>query len=333
MALRYLEVRLPGENRVEAQALTEGHDIIEHSVIPVASDLEMHRFLLEAEKVEGIVDAVRSRFGDEVRIVIMPVEATLPRAEPEPDAVSIAPPPPPAKTPLRVSRDELYEDIEERIRLNPVFLTLAGVSALVACIGLLQDDLIALIGAMVIAPLLGPNVGLALSTTLGDLQLGRKALRAGSAGIALSFVVAVAFGWFFGVSDSHAIDVRTTPEFAAIALALASGVAGGLAFTSGVPASLIGVMVAVALLPPLATGGMLLGAGEAGRSVGAFILLGINLVAVNLAGVATFLAQGVRPIWGDEQPRARRAARRALILWTLLLAVMALGLFWVRERV
>lgn len=331
MPLRLVEIRLRAQDHVEAAALAESHDRIDSWSVRTGDD-EVHEHIMEADKVEGFVDAIRARFGDDVRVVILPVEATLPRSETAEVAapVAVAEPPKP-KGRNRVSREELYEDIGERIRLDPVFLTLATASAVVACIGLATDDTVALIGAMVIAPLLGPNVGLALATTLGDLDLGRKALKSGVAGIGLSFLIAFAYGSFLDVPDSPAIADRVAPSMFSVALALASGVAGGLAFTSGVPASLIGVMVAVALLPPLATGGMLLGDGQVDRSSGAFLLLGVNLVAVNLAGVATFLTQGIRPVWSSEKEKARRAARNAIILWSMLLAALIAGVAVIRQ--
>lgn len=331
MPLRVVEICLPLNDHAEAEALVESHDLIDSWCV-TSGAMEVHRHLMEADKVEGLVDAIRSRFGDGIRIVIMAVEATLPRIETAAvvtPTVELEAPKPKGRN--RVSREELYEDVGERIRLDPVFFALAIASAVVACIGLATDDTVALIGAMVIAPLLGPNVGLSLATTLGDLDLGRRALKAGGAGIAASFAVAFLYGWLIGAPDSIAIQERIAPGLFAVALALASGVAGGLAFTTGVPASLIGVMVAVALLPPLATGGMLLGAGETERSTGAFILLGVNLVAVNLAGVATFLAQGIRPIWTSAQTKARKAALTALAMWTLLLAALVGGVVWLQS--
>ncbi len=336
MALRFLEARLPRDVHEEVHAIAESHDLIDQWHVP-ADKQEIHRFLLESNNVEALVDALRSRFGDEIRIVVMPVEATLPRKDVDaaPDVVNPETEPAVSKTknPSRVSREELYEDIGERITLTPVFMTMAGASALVACLGLLRGDAVAVIGAMVIAPLLGPNVGLALATTLGDLDLGRKALRSGLSGIGLSFLIALGMGYVFGVDlNEPEIMNRIEPDLGSVALALASGVAGGLAFTSGLPASLIGVMVAVALLPPLATGGMLIGAGEASRSIGAFLLLGVNLIAVNLAAVATFALQGIRPTFHAEQQAARRAAHRAIALWSMLLAALVAGIVLIERR-
>lgn len=324
MALRFVEVHLLSEVRDEASGIVEGHNVIDQWCLP-SKDGDVHQFLLESQYVEPLVDALRSRFGDR-RFIIMPVEATLPR-EPTPEPITVVEQDPTPKAKDRISRDELYEDINDGIQLTPTFLALAALSAIVATIGLLRNDLVAIIGAMVIAPLLGPNVALALGTTLGDVDLLKRSLKSGLAGIGLSFAVAFTIGSFVTVDPNSAeIATRTAPDLGHMVLALASGVAGGLAFTTGAPASLIGVMVAVALLPPLATAALLLASGNPGAAYGAFVLLGTNLVAVNLAGIGTFLAQGIRPLWHGEKQAARKAARNAIILWTLLLAVFVYAL-------
>jgi uncharacterized membrane protein len=82
-------------------------------------------------------------------------------------------------------------------------------------------------------------------------------------------------------------------------------------------------MVAVALLPPLVTLGMLIGSGYWEMASGALILFLINLICINLAGVVTFLAQGIRPLTWWEADRAKRSTRIAIFLWTALLAVLA----------
>jgi uncharacterized membrane protein len=112
-------------------------------------------------------------------------------------------------------------------------------------------------------------------------------------------------------------------RFSDIALALAAGAAGALAYTTAAPGALIGVMVAVALLPPTVTFGMLLGSGHMRAALAALLLLLTNLICVNLAGVLAFLVQGVRPRTWWEADRARRAVRNAVALWTILLVVLA----------
>jgi uncharacterized hydrophobic protein (TIGR00341 family) len=138
-----------------------------------------------------------------------------------------------------------------------------------------------------------------------------------------SLVFSVLLGFIFTVTpDIPEIASRINIGIGDIVLALASGSAGALAFTTGVSATLIGVMVAVALLPPLVTYGMLLGAGYFHEAFGAMLLMFTNIICINLAGVITFLAQGIRPITWWEADRAKKATRIAITLWVLLLLTL-----------
>ncbi len=223
------------------------------------------------------------------------------------------------ESPGRISREELYEDIKNGARCSHVYMAMAVLSTVVATIGLDYNSVAIIIGAMVIAPLLGPNVAMALGTTLGDLLLLRRAVLTALAGIATTMALSVAIGVMLQVSP-------TTPEIASrsgvgvgdIVVALASGCAGALAFTTGVSATLIGVMVAVPLLPPLVTFGLLLGGGHPDLAMGALSLFLVNLICVNLAGVATFLAQGIHPTSWWEKDRAAKATRIVAALWIIL---------------
>lgn len=119
-----------------------------------------------------------------------------------------------------------------------------------------------------------------------------------------------------------------------IVIALAAGSAGVLAFTRGVPATIVGVMVAVALLPPLVDVGLLLGAGYMQLAVGAAILTVTNLICINLAGVLTFLVQGVRPRSWWEEKKAKKATRIAIAVWLALLVIFAVIIwYWGRSDV
>ena len=201
---------------------------------------------------------------------------------------------------------------------------MVALSTVVAAIGLHHNSLAVIIGAMVIAPLLGPNVALSLGTTLGDLSLLRQGLLAALAGIAAALAFSVLIGLLLEVDPTLSeLASRTRLDASDIVLALASGCAGALAFTTGVSAALIGVMVAVALLPPLVTSGLLLGGGHPTLAMGAFSLFLVNLICVNLAGVTTFLVQGIKPTNWWEKDRAVKATRIAIALSVVLLVALA----------
>ena len=324
MALRLIEMVLREKDGGEVRELLKEHKVLEHRQVRLPDGEVLVRILLDAEQSEAVLDLLEKRYagGEGNRVVILPVEATLPRAEPEP-AAAPGQPPPEEKPPERIGREELYEDIKDAARCSRVYLAMVVLSTIVAAVGLHHNSVAIIIGAMVIAPLLGPNMALALGTTLGDLSLLRRALLTSLAGIATAMVLSVIIGVLVHVDPAlPEVASRTRVGLGDIAVALASGCAGALAFTTGVSATLIGVMVAVALLPPLVTFGLLLGGGHPALAMGALSLFLMNLICVNLAGVTTFLVQGIHPATWWEKDRAAKATRIAIGLWVALLAAL-----------
>jgi uncharacterized hydrophobic protein (TIGR00341 family) len=285
------------------------------------------RIVLEAEKTEALVDTLSERLGPEdYRVVLVPVEASLPRAEEEDEEE-------PADgeeekdenaTPGRVSREEVYQDLNDDLKVTTLHYTLIVLSAVVAMGGMLRDSTAVVIGAMVIAPLLGPNIALALGTTLGDMKLVGRALRVNLAGLLLAVGLSVVGGVLLTVDASiPEVASRTDVALGDLALALAAGVAGTLSITRGVSTALVGVMVAVALMPPAVAVGLLVGAGDYNLAMGAGLLLVTNVVAINIAAVSTFVVQGIRPTTWYEAERARKATRLAIAFWTITLLLLA----------
>jgi len=318
MALRLIEMVLPEEDGVEVLALLKEHKILEHRQIRLSDGEVLVRILLDAEQSEAVLDLLGERYAGKEgnRVVILAVEATLPRDEPEQAA-------PEEKSPERISREEMYEDIKDAAECSRVYLAMVVLSTIVAAVGLYYDSVAIIIGAMVIAPLLGPNMALSLGTTLGDLSLLRHAIRTALVGIATTMVLSVFIGMLLQVDPaSPELASRNGVALGDIVVALASGCAGALAFTTGVSTALIGVMVAVALLPPLVAFGLLLGGGNPALAMGALSLFLVNLVSVNLAGVTTFLVQGIHPATWWEKDQAEQATHTALKLWVGLLAVL-----------
>ncbi|MFN2429125.1 MAG: DUF389 domain-containing protein, partial [Cryomorphaceae bacterium] len=84
----------------------------------------------------------------------------------------------------------------------------------------------------------------------------------------------------------------------------------------------IGVMVAVALLPPLAAVGLLAGSENYAMALGALLLFITNIICINLAGTGTFLALGVEPRRWWEAKKANEATWRAIAAWVVMLLVL-----------
>lgn len=329
MALRLVEIVLPEERTKQVQESLKEHAVLGLWYERLSEGQGLVRVLLSTEDTEAVLDLLEKQFSmvEGFRIMLLPVEASIPRPEaPEetPPAQGASQLDQDSETKIdRISREELYADIVDTTKLSRVYVVMVVLSSIVAAIGLLHSSVAVIIGAMVIAPLLGPNVALSLATTLGDITLARSALKANVVGVLTAFVLSVCLGFVATVNpEIPEIASRTKVGLGDIVLALASGSAGALAFTSGLSATLIGVMVAVALLPPLVTVGLLVGSGHFPMALGAVLLLLTNLICVNLAGVTTFLVQGIRPITWWEADRAKKATRIAIVLWVLLLSAL-----------
>ncbi len=333
MPLRLLEITLSRKSEQELMQLLEDYQGQRVSYEDVSENNALARIVLHAEEIEQLTDALESHFSgqEDFRMLLLPVDATLPRL-PEPSSHQEAPTQNEKVNAERVWREELYDKLVDGTRLNTEFLLMTVLSTIVAAIGLIEANTAAIIGAMVIAPLLGPNVALALGVTLGDGPLVKKALRIAMILFVVALAVSLLIGLVLNVDPS-------TPEIASrvkvglgdIALALAAGAAATLAFAAGKGAALIGVMVAVALLPPLAAFGLLIGSGQLAHAWGALLLLAINVICINLSGVLTFLFQGVHPLSWWEKSAAKKYTRQAIIFWVILLLGLALVIWFIRN--
>jgi uncharacterized hydrophobic protein (TIGR00341 family) len=292
------------------------------------------KVLMPGDRINDLLDQLENelRWSEGFQVLVLNVEASLPRNDEEEGVEEVPEIAEDKKRSWgwitltgRVSREELYTDVSETAELTSFFLVMVTLSTIIAAIGLVRDSVAIIIGAMVIAPLLGPNVALSLATTLGDPKLGRRALLVFGLGVLLSFILAMALGMALEVDPSiNEIASRTEVRAGDVALAIAAGCAGAISFTVGISSALIGVTVAVALLPPLVVFGMLLGAGYYDEALGAFLLVSVNVVGINLAGVATFIAQGVKPRLWYEAKVAKRESIRMIALWSLLLILLVI---------
>ena len=333
--LRVISVTVPEQDAQALRSLLDERELVCNWQQQLLGDLLLVQLVLPTEEAEPLLDLLEQRFGhlEDFRAVLLRVHATVPTVEKEPPE---KPPeksdqPKEAKPPGRVARAEIQNELENGIDVGPVYLATVVLSAIIAAIGLLRDNVAVIIGAMVVAPLLTPMMALAFAVTVGDLKLGGRALRAAVIGAGTGFLFAVVLGLLADV-ESREIASRTQPHWSDLVLALASGAAGALAFTSGVSASLVGVMVAVALLPPVIVAGLLVGDGDWGGAGGAAVLLAINAISVVLAGVLTFAWRGLTPRTWWEKDKARRYVRRSVaggVLLALALLVLVL-LQWAR---
>ena len=320
MALKIVEAHVPADLSDDArEVLGElSHDIWvqeggRFGAIVVA--------ILGAGRTGEALDRLHERLADRggLLVLVKPLDGVLPR----PLASGVEDTRAVARSAAAVSREEVYARIADTAQLDRTYVALVVLASVVAAIGLARDNTAAVIGAMVVAPLLGPNMALALGMVLGDGPLIRRALVTTGVGLALALTSAALLGLPLDPDLS-------TPELASrtkvtvwdLVLALAAGCAGALSYTTGVPTFLTGVMVAVALLPPAVASGILVGAGDFHGALAALLLAAGNVTALTLAAMLTFRWRGMRPRNWWQVDRARRSARLGLAIFVVMLIVL-----------
>lgn len=193
------------------------------------------------------------------------------------------------------NRHKVYQRISEPSKPTGSFYLLVCLSAVIATFGLLANSTAVVIGAMLVAPLMSPIFGIALGITMGDRQLLKTAFWAEIAGIALAVALPVFIGLIplrpdFGTE----IMARTQPTIYDVLIALASGLAGAYALVNEkISPALPGVAIATALVPPLASCGLNIAAGNWTLAWGAFLLFAVNFVAIEFAAASMFTWFGV----------------------------------------
>ena len=319
----------PSDLHTLVSFIAEQHGALDYWYGQVAEDERQSiRMLVADDSRQAVLDSLQELLGEtgDARIVVLPVEVVLPRPEaaPEPTVTANGT----TKKSTGATREELYHQIEKGARRDTNFIILVMLSTVVAAIGLLENNIAVVVGAMVIAPLLGPNLALAFAATLGDRELMRDSLLTNFVGVALALCLSMAIGWFWVAPSLNAeILTRTHVGFGGVAVALASGAAAALSLASGVASALVGVMVAVALLPPTATLGMMLASGRIELAAGAALLLAVNIVCVNLSATLVFLFKGLRPRTWIEKRKAQQSTAWAGLFWTAALLILLLAVY------
>ncbi len=320
--MKYVEVVADSGHVDTVSAIAEQLELRDFRLGPLGEDgLQQMRLLVPDNKIQNTLDKLQSALETQPneKIVVLPIEVSLPKLsndERREEDLAIA------------SREKLYKGVEKNSHLDTGFVLLVILSTIVAAVGLIKDNVAVIIGAMVIAPLLGPNLALGLGTALGDVSLMAKSAFNTLAGIAIAVIMSIIIGYVWP-TDTFSAELisRTKVGLDSVALALASGAAAALSMTTGLSSVLVGVMVAVALLPPAATVGIMLGYGNMDYAVGAALLLAINVVCVNLACNLVFSIKGISPRTWWVKEKAKIRMRIYVAIWILTLSLLILIMF------
>jgi uncharacterized hydrophobic protein (TIGR00271 family) len=236
-------------------------------------------------------------------------------------------------------RAEVQVQLRDSCTPDFSFFVLVVLSAVIATLGLLTDSAAVIIGAMLVAPLMSPIIGLGLASLTGDARLFRDSGVALARGALMAILMAVvlAFGNrylpFVTLQELPAeVLARTRPSPIDLTIALAGGMAAAFALAMpAISAALPGVAIATALMPPLCTAGIGIAMGRWDVAGGAFLLFITNAVTIAFAAMLVFFALGFAPVRESGRRIPRALAISAVFTLILLIPLTFLSASFFRE--
>jgi uncharacterized hydrophobic protein (TIGR00271 family) len=199
--------------------------------------------------------------------------------------------------------EEVESQTSENVELSGSFLAFMVVATLIAAVGILTDQLILIIGAMVVGPEFGPLAGLCVALVHKRADVAKRSLTALAVGFPLaigaSFLLTLAIDAASLVPSDFSQDKHpftgfiASPDEFTVIVAILAGTAGVLSLTSAKSGALVGVLISVTTIPAAANIGVGLALGDGDDALGAALQLGINLTAIVTSGVAVLYVQRV----------------------------------------
>ncbi len=233
---------------------------------------------------------------------------------------------------VRVSlRDSAQPDFE--------YFVLVVLSSMIATLGLLTNSAAVIIGAMLVAPLMSPIIGLGLGSLIGDEKLLKDAGSAIIRGAIIAVLISILLTWLnaslpFITLHDLPVEVisRTRPSPIDLLIALAGGLAAAFALAQpSLSAALPGVAIATALMPPLGVIGVGIAMGRWDVAGGAFLLFVTNTVTIAFASMLVFWALGFSPGRKDGKRVPRSLTISALVTLVMLLPLSFLSFSFFQE--
>lgn len=279
------------------------------------------KLLVLSENTEKIVDTLSVVYGgSNFRIIVTEPVLTVPEVKKEEVIEEVV-----DKTPKRISRHEIVSKIGDVSKISKEYYSLLFLAALVASIGIWLDDVALIIGSMIIAPFLAPMISFTFSIAVMDMNLSKKSLKNLIMGILTVLLLSIMLGSIMHVSpDNPQIASRMHIGLQNIVIALCAGLVGTLSILiPEISSTVVGVMIAVALMPPLVAFGLMIGSGYYVEAIPILILFTVNIIAVNFSSAVLFHIYGITPYKWWEIEKARKLSIIGIMFWFLNLLVIS----------
>jgi uncharacterized hydrophobic protein (TIGR00271 family) len=188
----------------------------------------------------------------------------------------------------------LREDARDQATLSRNYMVLTIASCVIATLGLVENSVAVIIGAMIVAPLIGPIQAFAYAALDGDLRLVRRCLTTAVVGALTAIGASAALGAVIALpSYGSEVLARTRPNLLDLGIAVAAGgIAGFAKVRPAIGNAIAGTAIAVALMPPLCVVGLALAGAHWSWAEGAALLFGTNFLGIALACMSVYVLAG-----------------------------------------
>lgn len=224
--------------------------------------------------------------------------------------------------------DKLFIEGPQTARRLTNFFALLLFATVIATYGVLSNSTATVIGAMIVAPLMGPIMATTAAVVMGSGQRALRAIALVLVGIVSVIIAAYILSWVvpdvtISFTSNGEITSRINPGLYALLTALGSGAAGAFIVSRAeIADSMGGVAIAISLVPPLCVVGIALQQGQLDAAAGALLLFATNFLAILLAGGITLWMVGVgRVAVTPDQIRLRRRGVALFVVGILLVCI------------
>lgn len=331
--MRVVQVTIPTSRRGDVLAVLEDRSL-DYVLTPEtqSDETELLQFPAPPDAVDPVLDALEDAGVDRgsYTVLLRAEVATTEDADRPSEQVE--------EGDERIGHDEIRGRALEVNPSRTSYYAMSVLSAIVATAGLLLNSPAIVVGSMVIAPQVGSVLSGSVGIAIGDGPLVRRGLVEQVLGLGLAIVAATLFGItlrqvglvspLLQVARIEQVGHRISPGFLSMAVGLCAGAAGALGLATALPVSLVGVMIAAALIPAAAAVGVGIAWSVPSVAAGAFVLLMVNVTAINLTGFLVLWWLGYRPTGGRGQSDVivrRQYLPTAVAVAVLLVALAGAG--------
>jgi uncharacterized hydrophobic protein (TIGR00341 family) len=326
--MRQINIVLPDQDVSTVLDIAKSSDL-KAAHVRSAGEIDLVIITVPDDVVDDFISRLKDAGIDKIgTISILPIHAAISDEKQE-------------KKPTIAPKEEIIESARRACYLTKGYIFMIIISAFVATLGLMMNSTAVVIGAMVIAPLLGPSIAASVGTVMGDTALFRKGILSTTLGLSIVIITA-AFTAAFVMSLQlvpalfditledlpSEMEERTTLNILIVGLALASGAAGAYSFAEKKGEILVGVMIAVALVPPAAIVGIGIALLDIWFIIHSGLILVVNVFCINIAGTLVFWKLGIKPGGFLEMMFSKKDVKKRLFITMIILIILGAVFSW-----